>query len=226
MNREEFLDLLRLYLNRFPKSMVDDIIRDYDEHFTIGIEKGKSETQIIEELGSPREIAREFEQGDFSRFEESDYDTEADDSDSPLAGVQERFKEFAAKPDHRRLLIMVGALILIAIVLPPIFSFIGSILGLVLIVFLAMFLGPTILGVGVGAIGALLIGSAIKGWSTAGFLFAGVSSITLILFGAGFLCLAGVLFSGAAAAVRYSWGLVQKAIYTIRWEITKRRRSE
>lgn len=60
MNKREFLDLLRYYLRAYPENIINDIVSDYEEHFHIGKENGKSEEQICSELGSPKDIADEF----------------------------------------------------------------------------------------------------------------------------------------------------------------------
>lgn len=60
MSKREFLDLLRYYLRIYPANIINDIVADYEEHFRIGLEKGKSETEISAELGSPKDIADEF----------------------------------------------------------------------------------------------------------------------------------------------------------------------
>ncbi len=60
MNKREFLDLLRYYLRSYPAHIVNDMVSDYEEHFRIGAENGKTETEIAAELGSPRDIAEEF----------------------------------------------------------------------------------------------------------------------------------------------------------------------
>lgn len=58
--KEEFMDALRHYLNDFSDSEREDILYDYEEHFRIGIESGKSEDELIKELGSPRDIAAQY----------------------------------------------------------------------------------------------------------------------------------------------------------------------
>ena len=60
MNKREFLDLLRYYLRSYPAYIVNDIVADYEEHFRMGAEKGKTEMEIAAELGSPKDIADEF----------------------------------------------------------------------------------------------------------------------------------------------------------------------
>lgn len=60
MNKDEYLDLLQLYLKDLSYDEVQDILSDYEEHFQIGISKGKSEEEISKELGSPKDIANNF----------------------------------------------------------------------------------------------------------------------------------------------------------------------
>ena len=55
MNRKEFIDKLKLYLQGMPESEIQDILSDYEEHFNIGISKGKSEEEIANELGEPKD---------------------------------------------------------------------------------------------------------------------------------------------------------------------------
>lgn len=57
--KREFLRKLRkLLLWKYDSREIVDIMRDYEEYFDIALEKGKSETDIIRELGEPLEIVR------------------------------------------------------------------------------------------------------------------------------------------------------------------------
>ena len=60
MNRKEFIDKLKIYLQGMPESEIQDILSDYEEHFDIGISKGKSEEEIAKELGDPIDIAKSY----------------------------------------------------------------------------------------------------------------------------------------------------------------------
>lgn len=60
MNRMEFIDRLKIHLQGLPESEIQDILSDYEEHFDIGISKGKSEEEIASELGNPRDIANSY----------------------------------------------------------------------------------------------------------------------------------------------------------------------
>ena len=60
MKKQEFLDLLRFYLEPLPKTVVDEIVAEYRTHFEEGMAHGKTEQEISRDLGSPQEIAKEY----------------------------------------------------------------------------------------------------------------------------------------------------------------------
>lgn len=61
MKKEDFLEILKDYLKKcFSEDEIMDIVRDYEEYFVDGIIEGKSEMEIIQSLGSPKEIANEL----------------------------------------------------------------------------------------------------------------------------------------------------------------------
>lgn len=60
MNRKEYLELLRISLQHLPLDELKDILSDYEEHFDIGVSKGKSEEEISGELGHPKEVASNY----------------------------------------------------------------------------------------------------------------------------------------------------------------------
>lgn len=60
MTKEQFLKQLDASLHKLSKSERQDILQDYTEHFTIGLEEGKTEEEIAASLGSPSQIASEL----------------------------------------------------------------------------------------------------------------------------------------------------------------------
>lgn len=60
MNKEEFLKTLEDSLLSFPEGEKKEILYDYEEHFRIGFEKGKTEEELINELGEPQDIANQY----------------------------------------------------------------------------------------------------------------------------------------------------------------------
>lgn len=63
MNKNEFISKLDYSLKGINYEDKKEIIYDYEEHFTIGIEQGKSEEDIAAALGDPRMIAKQFRNG-------------------------------------------------------------------------------------------------------------------------------------------------------------------
>lgn len=60
MNKKDFLSILANGLKDFPEKELADILFDYQEHFTIGKSNGKTEEEIINELGNPYEIVYQY----------------------------------------------------------------------------------------------------------------------------------------------------------------------
>lgn len=60
MNKTEFLNVLHNHLSKISQADRTDILYDYEEHFSIGLEQGKTEEEIVKDLGDPRIIAKQF----------------------------------------------------------------------------------------------------------------------------------------------------------------------
>lgn len=57
MTKNEYLNSLKSYLKNLPDDEIREILLDYEEHFIIGREKGRTEDEIADELGTPKEVA-------------------------------------------------------------------------------------------------------------------------------------------------------------------------
>lgn len=60
MNKQEYLEKLSKLLRKIPKEDREDIISDYEEHFAIGLEKGRTEEEISRALGNPKNVAKQI----------------------------------------------------------------------------------------------------------------------------------------------------------------------
>lgn len=60
MNKQTFLTTLRNSLKGLENQDIDEILYDYEEHFRIGMEQGKSEEEIAKTLGDVKSIARQY----------------------------------------------------------------------------------------------------------------------------------------------------------------------
>jgi len=58
MNKNDFIDILEKNLLRLPKADRDDILSDYEAHFALGAEAGKTEEEVSLSLGDPNELAQ------------------------------------------------------------------------------------------------------------------------------------------------------------------------
>jgi uncharacterized membrane protein len=59
MNKKEFLGRLSELIKDIPEEEKKDILFDYEEHFRIGLEKGRKEEEIAASLGDPKAIAKQ-----------------------------------------------------------------------------------------------------------------------------------------------------------------------
>lgn len=59
MNKKEFLGRLSELIKDIPEDEKKDILFDYEEHFRIGLEKGRKEEEIAASLGDPKVIAKQ-----------------------------------------------------------------------------------------------------------------------------------------------------------------------
>lgn len=64
MTRKEYIAALDQYLVTMSASEKADILSDYEEHFRVGLENGKTESQIAASLGSPYDVANQFLEGE------------------------------------------------------------------------------------------------------------------------------------------------------------------
>jgi uncharacterized membrane protein len=60
MNKKEFLDSLSKYLRGVPREDEQDIMNDFEEHFEMGKNEGRSEEELALSLGDPRLLANQF----------------------------------------------------------------------------------------------------------------------------------------------------------------------
>ena len=178
MNKNEFLSILASGLKDFPEKELADILFDYLEHFTIGKSNGKTEEEIIKELGTPYEIVYQYrsaylekvaldDEPDTSKYTEDDtkfygdvnYETVCDDNFTKKDNSQHKSESAAQTTKNKK----TGFFQNFAINEK-------SVLKIILIIIGCIFLSPFILGFGGMAFG----------------LFAGFVGILIGLVGCGF----------------------------------------
>ena len=60
MNKEEYLKKLSKLIKKVPVDEKKDLIWDYEEHFRIGMENGRTEEEISRALGDPKNVAKQI----------------------------------------------------------------------------------------------------------------------------------------------------------------------
>ncbi len=67
MRKNDYLALLNSHLAGLPENEKVEIILDFEEHFSVGLAKGKTEEEICEDLGDPVKNAEQYVLGSASR---------------------------------------------------------------------------------------------------------------------------------------------------------------
>ncbi|OAB41447.1 DUF1700 domain-containing protein [Paenibacillus glacialis] len=60
MNKQQFLFIMQNHLTSITEVERNELLNDYESHFTYGMQNGKTEEQIAHELGDPFELVREI----------------------------------------------------------------------------------------------------------------------------------------------------------------------
>lgn len=96
MTQNEFFNILMDGLKDFPETKLQDIISYYMHKFTLGLAAGKTEKEIINELGNPNLIVNEYRNEDLNttiNSESLNNDTSTDISDKTSDIVNATFAE-------------------------------------------------------------------------------------------------------------------------------------
>lgn len=190
MNKTEFLNTLNLSLSDFKEEERKDILYDYEEHFRIGEEKGKSEDELINELGDPNNIANQYRA--------------SSESESVKPGKQMNYEQ---RP------IGISIMVAFAMILFNLIFIIGPYLGLVgcLIGLFAGAIGITIGGAGI--IIALVIWPIFPNFV---HIPSGIPMLAFILIGIGTIALGLLFLIGMCYAAKFFWKITVKYV---KWNI-------
>ncbi|MGN8631159.1 DUF1700 domain-containing protein [Blautia sp. HCP3S3_G3] len=151
MNRTEFLEILREQLSgEMPEGSVAAHIRYYHDYFEEQMKKGRSESEILQELGDPRLIARTLLDTDpqsdqavygSGRYESSDKRKQGSENGSGYDRMnQEQVKHRTYRLDlttwYGKAIVIAAAALIIAGLLVVI----GTVLPVIVIVCLVLYL--------------------------------------------------------------------------------------
>lgn len=163
MNKQDFLNELNQRLELLDPKERRELLSDYQEHFRNGIEAGKSEEQIVFDLGKPEEIAADI-------LSERDIREEHVETDYYYVP---RKKQYENRSMSKQILIGVGLFFLdICLIIPIMVSLWALVISLWTTVG-AFILSPILLGVG------LLFGEEIEVYQM--FMSIGLVGLGLML---------------------------------------------
>lgn len=140
MNKQEFLEKLRLALNgRVSAGIVAENIRYYEDYINTEIRKGRSEEEVLSQLGDPRLIARTIVQthGDTGlggRAADINGDSRSFTSQSADSAGERQDSERKKRSIGFRLpiwLIGIAALIVVVLILVLVLSLVFSVMSVI-----------------------------------------------------------------------------------------------
>lgn len=139
MSREEFLTELRKALQgRVSQQTVNDNLRYYEEYILAESHKGKTEAEVIAELGNPRLLAKSIIDAENATAEKSTAKSTAEPQ-SGMVGQDTASGEFSFKKIKIRIWLILAAVflfvILLIILLAQVVAFLLPILLPIVIIF-------------------------------------------------------------------------------------------
>ncbi|MDR7857783.1 HAAS signaling domain-containing protein [Tissierella sp.] len=200
MNRSEYIELLKISLQGLPIYDIMDILSDYEEHFDIGISKGKSEEEISKELGDPREVADSYKANYNSSYNENSNNSNSSSSNNN--SNSNSYSNSNHNDNTRKLLISLFLLFFnLIVVLGPFLGIVGLFIGLY---------GGSI---------SIIIGGFVAFFGSPLVLFTPIPSphvLTSIAFGVGLIAL-GTL--GIILAIYLTKCFYKLAVKYVQWNI-------
>lgn len=166
MKKKEFLEELDKILTKRNYSDKEEVLKDFEEHFIVGEQEGKSEEEISKLLGNPKDIADQFKEENEEKVNVTENKTVNKQENSTFAK-----------------LILAGLLIFFNIVF--VFGIVVGLFGALLGLFIAS-IAIAISGVVLFIVGVL---GAIIGIS---FIASGILSLVLMFSGIGVVCLRNI----------------------------------
>ena len=139
MNKQEFLEKLRQALTgRVASSVVTENIKYYEDYINVEVRKGRSEKEVLNQLGDPRLIARTIaETSKGNRSAESGRGSSGSHYERSAGKNAESLKRRIRVPGWMMLILL---LVIVVVVLSFVFSVITALLPIVLPVLGVLFL--------------------------------------------------------------------------------------
>jgi len=212
MTKQEFLNTLSEGLKNFPSNERNEILYDYEEHFRIGEASGKSDEEIIGELGDPYMILSQYKSSyDNSNFQSSNNHEKNNNEYSSNNSYYD--KNYYYNNSYKRRSSSTATNIIIAILIIIAAIPVGSVLLSLLLALYSTALGFTVSGIGM-LIGGLTGGLAL---SIISVPFS-IPLSALIFIGIGTIALGILIFLFSIWLTRLIFDLIKKIFYWLKQE--------
>lgn len=200
MNKNMFMNELAKYLYDLPEWEKDDILLDYEEHFSIGVESGRSEEEIANALGNPKVLAKQIKSNYANVQKSNNHYSDNNSNNSNNYSNYNNYNDYEnnncnSNPYYNnyrknsslisKLFLACGLFFLNIIVIPLLIGLGGGIIGL---------FGGSI-GIFIGGLGASL-GPALQSVFPTFVSLGGLSYITCIFLGIAFMALGALCLIG------------------------------
>lgn len=198
MNKQEYIAALEKQLLRLPKAERDDILSDYESHFALGEQEGKTEEEVAAALGDPYELAARYLENLPKGAKGAKYENGEGNSYKPASYSSE------SAPDERSTTggIVLVVLLSVFVAAPVLGSLIGAWFSLISVV-VALF---TAFGAFVALAAGLMSTAALAG---VGLIFIGIAMLAL---GALVICGMSAAVKGITWLVKWYVGLCKKFV--------------
>lgn len=137
MNKSEFLRIIHNSLKTYPPKVSDDIMAKYEKEFENGYSNGKTEEEIINDLGNPYDIAKGYS-SNYNYNDFADNTNVNNNTDNINSNFKPNFTEFNFSNYPIKMILIILALIIaipvllgvLSICLGTFISFLGIIITL------------------------------------------------------------------------------------------------
>lgn len=153
MGRYEFVNTLRTALSEeLPASLVEENVRYYESYISQEVAGGKTEAEVLEELGDPRLIARTIldtqgQQEDYSEGYGSFYEEQEAEREKGLhaevnekGGVDIKYRSFNFNTWYGKLLIAVVLILILFLIISIVSGILSLVLPILVPVLLVLFI--------------------------------------------------------------------------------------
>lgn len=129
MTKYEFLNIIANGLNDFPQQELQDILYDYEEHFRNAYADGKTDDEILNELGDPYKIVNQYRSQYIQKYADTPKDNNSNSNQS--TGNNNISNESTSNKVVKVILLVLLAIVLGPTLIGAFFTIFGLAIGII-----------------------------------------------------------------------------------------------